>query len=293
MLRNESSNTIWTGPDTISTTEMDIAIDEIVGQGLGYDEWKHALEAKGWAYNTDIENAVIRAEYEYFKSEIEQLLAGPKLTQDSSKSNCFARILKRIRGEELIEGAGAVDRLFGRDMDQLGSGGISGSAEQDRLLLWPSGFVAFAPSPGPAEGFDIELGSALPSTKNVETSGKLKKRPCVEIASYTAGKEKRPGLMMTLGTLHLPPSHDTMAHQLNTKTHFPCKIDECDRDFARLADMQRHVREVHGDLLHCTKSDCNWRRAKCKGRLEEHLLKAHLSTHKGELFHDDILYNHC
>jgi hypothetical protein len=98
-----------------------------------------------------------------------------------------------------------------------------------------------------------------------------------------------PYLTLSYNTTQLNLLFNIMAHQFNTETRFPCEIDDCDKDFARLADMQRHVKEVHGDLLHCTESDCNWRGAKRKGRLEAHLLKAHPSTHKGELFHDDTL----
>jgi hypothetical protein len=74
-----------------------------------------------------------------------------------------------------------------------------------------------------------------------------------------------------------------MAHYLSTGPRVPCEIDGCDTDFARLADMQRHVKEHHGSPLLCPEPDCSWRGAKRKGRLEAHRLKAHPDIHKGKL----------
>jgi hypothetical protein len=74
-----------------------------------------------------------------------------------------------------------------------------------------------------------------------------------------------------------------MTRQFN-EPRIPCEIDDCSGDFARLADMQRHVKEVHGGLRHCTQPGCSWRGAKRKGRLDAHLLKAHPESHKGEGF---------
>jgi hypothetical protein len=74
-----------------------------------------------------------------------------------------------------------------------------------------------------------------------------------------------------------------MAYQFNSVSRVPCEIDGCDTDFARLADMQRHVKEHHGSPLLCPEAGCSWRGAKRKGRLENHLHKAHADIHKGEL----------
>ncbi|PMD67603.1 uncharacterized protein K444DRAFT_606517 [Hyaloscypha bicolor E] len=61
----------------------------------------------------------------------------------------------------------------------------------------------------------------------------------------------------------------------------PCEIDGCDADVARLADMQRHVKEHHKSPLVCPAASCSWRGVKRKGRLESHLLKAHADIHMG------------
>jgi hypothetical protein len=67
----------------------------------------------------------------------------------------------------------------------------------------------------------------------------------------------------------------------------PCEIDGCDADVARLADMQRHVKEHHKSPLVCPAAGCSWRGVKRKGRLESHLLKAHADIHMGKLLLSD------
>jgi hypothetical protein len=79
----------------------------------------------------------------------------------------------------------------------------------------------------------------------------------------------------TTTSIVYPLSHNTMAYLFKTGPRVPCEIDECDADFARLADMQRHVKEYHGSPLFCPEAGCGWRGAKRKGRLKRHLLQAH------------------
>jgi hypothetical protein len=72
-----------------------------------------------------------------------------------------------------------------------------------------------------------------------------------------------------------------MAYALHSETRIPCEIDGCDVDFARLADMQRHVREHHRSPLLCPQPGCDWRGARRKTRLENHLQKVHPEIHRG------------
>jgi hypothetical protein len=73
-----------------------------------------------------------------------------------------------------------------------------------------------------------------------------------------------------------------MAYPFNAGTRHPCEIEDCDADFARLADKQRHVREHHGDLLHCPEPGCSWPGAKRRSRLDLHRQKEHGNIQKGE-----------
>lgn len=72
-----------------------------------------------------------------------------------------------------------------------------------------------------------------------------------------------------------------MANPFNT-ARIPCDVEGCPTDFARQADMQRHVKEHHGGLLICTVPNCPWRGAKRKSRLEAHLQNQHGAGHKSE-----------
>ncbi|PMD40810.1 hypothetical protein L207DRAFT_346078 [Hyaloscypha variabilis F] len=71
-----------------------------------------------------------------------------------------------------------------------------------------------------------------------------------------------------------------MAYPFNAGTRHPCEIEDCDADFARLADKQRHVREHHGDLLHCPEPGCSWPGAKRRSRLDLHRQKEHGNIQK-------------
>jgi hypothetical protein len=51
-----------------------------------------------------------------------------------------------------------------------------------------------------------------------------------------------------------------------------------------MADMRRHVEEVHGSPKHCPEPGCTWRGAKRGERLEEHKMKAHPEIYNGDIF---------
>lgn len=87
-----------------------------------------------------------------------------------------------------------------------------------------------------------------------------------------------------LGTI----SHNAVAYPSKTGPRVLCEVDECDTDFARLADLKRHE-ERHGTRLPCPKAGCSWRGAKRMGRLESHLLKAHPDIYNGEFLLSDNL----
>jgi len=77
-------------------------------------------------------------------------------------------------------------------------------------------------------------------------------------------------------TKHLHRSlHGTTAHPHKMENRISCEIEGCDTDFARMADMRRHLVEVHGSPKHCPEPDCSWRGAKRGERLEDHKMKAH------------------
>ncbi len=72
-----------------------------------------------------------------------------------------------------------------------------------------------------------------------------------------------------------------MAHYQTTESRVPCDIEGCSTSFARVADMRRHVNEVHGGPKRCPEPDCNWRGAKRDDRLEDHKIKAHPEIYTG------------
>jgi hypothetical protein len=79
-----------------------------------------------------------------------------------------------------------------------------------------------------------------------------------------------------------------MTHR-NIGPRVPCEIEGCATDFARSADMQRHVKEHHGSPLFCPEPGCNWRGAKRKGRLTAHGLRAHPNIYEGEIPYSNTL----
>jgi len=119
MPTNEQYITTWTNPDAI----LGMTIDEFLGRGLGYAQWKIELEARRLTWNANLRNTIIDREFLYFMSEIEQLLAEPNIAQGTgTKSNSLASILKRLKGEVWVEGKPAEEeerrrtrRLYGKD----------------------------------------------------------------------------------------------------------------------------------------------------------------------------------
>jgi hypothetical protein len=82
------------GPETL--------IDELLGRGLGYDEWKKELEARGgFTWSESLKNTIIRREFGFFKEEILHLKSEPNKSKGlQSKTNSLESILKRLQGLE-------------------------------------------------------------------------------------------------------------------------------------------------------------------------------------------------
>jgi hypothetical protein len=80
----------------------------------------------------------------------------------------------------------------------------------------------------------------------------------------------------------------TMARPHITENRIPCEIEDCEKNFARMADMRRHVVEVHGSPKRCPEPNCNWGGAKRGERLEDHKMKAHPEIYNGTSFHNTV-----
>ena len=79
-----------------------------------------------------------------------------------------------------------------------------------------------------------------------------------------------------------------MANLFNTANRIPCDVQGCNADFARQADMQRHVTEYHGEHWLCTEPNCPWPGAKRKSRLDAHRKKEHGNIHQGKFVLNNI-----
>jgi len=99
-------------------------IDELLGQGLGYDEWKKELKARGdYTWSESLKNTIIRREFGFFKEEILHLKSEPNKSKGlQSKTNSLESILKRLQGLEWgngmpneMEKRRANGRLLGKD----------------------------------------------------------------------------------------------------------------------------------------------------------------------------------
>ena len=84
-------------------------IDSLLGQGLGYDEWKAELKLQGYgdSWNEALKNKIIKREYETFKDEILRLKNEPNTAtkgKDVQRTNSLESILKRLQGQEWAKG---------------------------------------------------------------------------------------------------------------------------------------------------------------------------------------------
>ena len=101
----------------------DAVIEDLLGLGLAYSEWRTELEWGGYMWNDRLKRMIIEKEWQFFKAEIQCLRSEPNISKSSRvMSNSCASILKRLKGE--IWAAGVKDeqqerrrarRLLGKD----------------------------------------------------------------------------------------------------------------------------------------------------------------------------------
>ena len=85
---------------------LDTTIDQLLGQGLSYDDWKTELEnIGGFSWTESVKNLIIKKEFSFFKEEIQRLQSEPNTTPGlKSKTNSLESILKRLQGLEWVKG---------------------------------------------------------------------------------------------------------------------------------------------------------------------------------------------
>lgn len=81
---------------------LDSIIESLLGQGIGYDEWKRQLQKRGgYSWSESLKNIIIKKEFSFFRQEILRLQAEPNKSRGlQSKTNSLESILKRLQGLE-------------------------------------------------------------------------------------------------------------------------------------------------------------------------------------------------
>jgi hypothetical protein len=87
-------------------TALDTIIGQLLGQGLGYDDWKMELgNLGGFAWTESLKNSIIKREFNFFREEILRLQSEPNTARGlKSKTNSLESILKRLQGLEWLKG---------------------------------------------------------------------------------------------------------------------------------------------------------------------------------------------
>jgi hypothetical protein len=85
---------------------LDTIISKLLGQGLGYDDWKRELESReGFTWSEAFKNVIIKKEFSFFRKEILRLQSEPNTARGpKSKTNSLESILKRLQGLEWAKG---------------------------------------------------------------------------------------------------------------------------------------------------------------------------------------------
>ena len=102
---------------------LDRTIGKLLGQGLGYDDWKKELERLGRFWTESLKNIIIKREFSFFKDEILRLQSEPNTAHGMKlKTNSLESILKRLQGLEWVKGVPSEmdqrkrdGRLLGKD----------------------------------------------------------------------------------------------------------------------------------------------------------------------------------
>jgi hypothetical protein len=101
-----STHTLAGQPLLQNGTALDTIIGQLLGQGLGYDDWKRELENQGgFAWTESLKNTIIKREFSFFREEILRLQSEPNTARGlKSKTNSLESILKRLQGLEWVKG---------------------------------------------------------------------------------------------------------------------------------------------------------------------------------------------
>ena len=86
---------------------LDTFILKLLGQGLGYDDWKSELEILGgFTWTESLKHIIIKKEFGFFREEILLLQSEPNTARGlgSKKTNSLESILKRLQGLEWVKG---------------------------------------------------------------------------------------------------------------------------------------------------------------------------------------------
>jgi hypothetical protein len=101
-----SSHTLSGQASVENGVMLDTIIGQLLGQGLGYDDWKRKLQSLGgFTWNESIKNIIIKKEFSFFREEILRLIAEPNKSRKlKSRTNSLESILKRLQGLEWVKG---------------------------------------------------------------------------------------------------------------------------------------------------------------------------------------------
>ena len=101
-----STGTLVGHATSVNGAELDTTIGQLLGQGLGYDDWKTELESVGgFTWTENLKNLIIKREFNFFKEEILTLQSQPNTARGlKTKTNSLESILKRLQGLEWVKG---------------------------------------------------------------------------------------------------------------------------------------------------------------------------------------------
>jgi hypothetical protein len=101
-----STRTLIGQPTSVNGAELDTTIGQLLGQGLGYNDWKMELESLGgFTWTENLKNIIIKKEFSFFKEEILTLQSEPNTAHGlKTKTNSLESILKRLQGLEWVKG---------------------------------------------------------------------------------------------------------------------------------------------------------------------------------------------
>jgi hypothetical protein len=88
-----------------SKSVPDAVIEDFLGLGLAYSEWRTELARLGYVWNERLRKMIIEKEWQFFKEEINRLRSEPNFSRSwRTKSNSCTSIYRRLKGEIWAEG---------------------------------------------------------------------------------------------------------------------------------------------------------------------------------------------